>query len=305
MAEHNERERAEVLREIFVMSAVCHPNIIRYHQSFATADTVHIVIEYASGGTLKDKLNNNGRRIIMKEAKALKYYAQVALALAHLHEASILHRDLKAENILLTADGTVKVADFGVSRLLDSTAAVMTRAGTPHYVAPEIVKGAAYNAKCDVWSSGVILFECLVGKMPFSSAKGVPHLLRNITTEPHHVPSRVSRPVRRLIDALLSKKPSRRPTSADVLTNELVATAVDRLEQQLRAAHNTSASRSADEHDEDAAAKEDARLARGQRDVRKLSKKLRVSRKHLRDVTNRRMASGRRDFEEACSGSAS
>jgi len=111
-----------------------------------------IVMEYADGGDLQQLLNKHkDADTFMGEDEALGYFVQICLGLKHIHDKSIVHRDIKSPNVFLTKDGLVKLGDFGVAKTLDHTAAMaQTQIGTPYYLSPEIVAGEQYNRKTDV-----------------------------------------------------------------------------------------------------------------------------------------------------------
>ena len=105
----------------------------------------------------------------MDEETILSWFTQICLALKHIHDRKILHRDLKAQNVFLMKSGIVKLGDFGIARVLSSTSEMAaTVVGTPYYISPEIVQSNTYNFKTDVWSIGVLLYEMCALKPPFN-----------------------------------------------------------------------------------------------------------------------------------------
>ena len=230
---YTEKQAADLIREVVVLSGVSHPNVVAYKHSFFKSSSVYIVMEYAERGTLKSNLSKYGKRLKLSERRILRYFVQILLALMHLHKEQILHRDLKTENIFLSADGLIKLGDFGVSRVLGNTLAA-TRAGTPHYVSPEIVGGELYAEKADVWSLGVVLYEMVMGKMPFrprGKGEGLPELLDNIVNMDVRVPKSrgVSRKLRDLVHDLLEKDPDDRPSLTSVFRRPFIQDAFDAL----------------------------------------------------------------------------
>eukprot|EP00727_Mastigamoeba_balamuthi_P011463 m51a1_g694 putative ribosomal protein s6 kinase alpha-4 isoform x1 (785) ;mRNA; f:359385-363612 len=154
-------------REISIMRGLDHENIIRLHEVFHTVNRVVLVLERAAGGDLFHEIV---RRKRYAEADARPVFRQLARAVEHLHSHGIAHRDLKPENVLLTSaeDPVVKLADFGLA--VDTNVNQMAwLAGSPCYVAPEVVQGQHYTTQCDLWSLGVILFVMLSGCVPFWS----------------------------------------------------------------------------------------------------------------------------------------
>ena len=142
----------------------------------------------------------------------------MCLALKHMHDRKIIHRDIKSENIFLNRDNTVKVGDFGISKSLASTLAqARTRIGTPYYLSPEICMDKPYNAKSDMWALGVVLYEMLTLKHPFD-AKSMDALLTKICRGQPAAPSKRWNPkLIAILNSLLKKKPTDRPTIAQVL----------------------------------------------------------------------------------------
>ena len=127
---------------------------------------------YADGGDLSDKIKEKKASTAgcFSEDEVMAIFVQICLALKYVHARKVLHRDLKAQNVFLTQAGIVKLGDFGVAKVLESTfAQAKTQIGTPFYLSPEICKGESYERKSDIWSLGVILYEMLAMKVPFQA----------------------------------------------------------------------------------------------------------------------------------------
>ncbi|OHT17605.1 CAMK family protein kinase [Tritrichomonas foetus] len=145
-------------REIALMSLLDHPHILRLIEVLESNRHLHLVIEYASNGELFDLLVHEGQ---LSEEVALNYFRELVYAIDYLHQHGICHRDLKPENILLDDCNHIKLADFGFARWMKDDIAE-TSCGSPHYAAPEIIRGISYNGKAvDIWSLGVILFAMI------------------------------------------------------------------------------------------------------------------------------------------------
>jgi serine/threonine protein kinase len=150
-----------------------HPNIIKVYQVLDSEDECLIVMDYASGGEMVEYAAKDN---FLTEEEGRKYFRQLISAIDHFHLASVVHRDLKLENILLSQDKNLLITDFGLGRTFeessDSEADVMsTFCGTPNYAAFELVSGIPYDGvKTDIWAMGVILFIMIAGNPPF---KGV------------------------------------------------------------------------------------------------------------------------------------
>jgi NIMA (never in mitosis gene a)-related kinase len=211
------KDRDDALREVKVLSSLKHPYIVEYFESFQARGCLYIVMAYADGGDLAGKIQKQGTKRL-PESEVLHYFVELALAIKYIHDRKILHRDLKGENVFLTKDGTVKLGDFGIARVLDHTFQVCrTQIGTPYYLSPEICEGRPYNAKTDIWSLGCILYELCTLKHAFD-AGGVNQLLRQIIAgRVSPIPAEYSQDVRGLIDRMLTKDPAKRPSINQVL----------------------------------------------------------------------------------------
>ena len=153
-------ERDLARNEASIMKQLQHPNIIRFHEVYKTrSGKLHIVMEYAERGNLHSFLGSR-RDTAIPEDEVLLIVTQLFLALKYLHERNILHRDLKLENVLLMADGTVKLSDFGISKALVSPAAfTRTVVGSLVFQSPEQLAEEQYSFPADIWAAGVLLYE--------------------------------------------------------------------------------------------------------------------------------------------------
>ena len=155
--------------EMEILKQVRHPNIIQLEGVFETADKIFIVTELATGGELFDRVVKRG---CFTEADAANLAMKMLSALAYLHSNGIVHRDLKPENILLNSednDTDIKIADFGLAKVLEGNNITRTACGSPNYVAPEVISSdnPGYGSKADMWSVGVIVYILLSGIPPF------------------------------------------------------------------------------------------------------------------------------------------
>jgi len=157
-------------RESSILAMADHPNCVRLLEIFDTKNRLYLVQELCSGGELFDAITKS-KEGTFTEQRAADVVRQVASALQYLHQQGIAHRDLKPENILYydREQTIIKLMDFGLARVLDSNdVTLMTRCGTLHYVAPEVLsKQQGYNNKCDSWSLGVVAYVLLCGYLPF------------------------------------------------------------------------------------------------------------------------------------------
>jgi beta-lactam-binding protein with PASTA domain len=155
-------------REARSAGMLSHPNIVAVHDWGETGDTYFMVMEFIRGPNLRTVLMKNGP---LAPAQAVEVASQTLAALEHAHEQGIVHRDVKPENILLTRRGVVKVADFGLARALAAAMVSQTQGtvtGTVQYLSPEQIEGQRADARTDLYSAGIVLYELLVGKVPFS-----------------------------------------------------------------------------------------------------------------------------------------
>jgi CheY-like chemotaxis protein len=213
--------------EIRLARKVSHRNIVRTHDFGKVDDVYFVTMEYVQGMTLRALLDSRKR---LDTDSTLAIARQLADALESAHEQGIIHRDLKPENLLLDSSGTLKVMDFGVARLAERTTAA-TQAGmvvgTPAYMAPEQLLSEEVDARSDLYSVGVILYECLTGKAPFE-AKSPISLIAKVLNEtavaPEIVKPDVPHSISELVMRLLAKAPADRVQSANAL-KEMLATA--------------------------------------------------------------------------------
>eukprot|EP00439_Symbiodinium_sp_Y106_P084102 s2122_g24.t3 len=214
----------EAKNEADVLKRLKHPNIVEYCESFLEGQMLCIVMEYADGGDLSHLIK--GRKAaseIICESEALKIFGQICLAIQHVHNQHILHRDLKSQNIFLTQGGCVKLGDFGIAKVLAHTAAeAITMIGTPLYLAPEVCHSQPYGMKADVWSLGVVLYELLALGPPFTGSN-LAALINNIVTATPAPLAAVSQSVQDLVSDMLQKTPERRPCIQEVLTRPCIA----------------------------------------------------------------------------------
>ena len=209
-------------KEISILKSVQHPNVVRYVDSSSddAQFVLTILMEYCDGGDLHERIKACGDRG-MAESEVASMLIQILVALRHLHmDHRILHRDLKPQNIFLTKDGIVKLGDFGVSTVLTgSIDFAKTFCGSPYYLAPELCEEKPYNGKADMWSVGVILYECMSkGTRPFP-AKNLVALVMQITKAQYDpAPLKTySTELADIVGLLLQRLPVNRPTFARLM----------------------------------------------------------------------------------------
>ena len=216
-----EQERKETQLEARILEKLDHPNIIRFREVFIALRprfTLNIVTDFADGGDLQMKIKSQKGKLF-NENQILDWFTQICLALKHIHDKKILHRDLKSQNIFLTENGIIKLGDFGIAKCLECTwEKAMTVVGTPYYLSPEIVNNKPYSFKSDIWSLGVLLYELTALKMPFD-ATSLPMLsLKIIRGNYNPLPITTSRELRNLVSMLLVVDFNKRPTINEILS---------------------------------------------------------------------------------------
>ena len=208
------------IRERSALRRLSHPNIVRVHDLVAEGDVLALVMDLVEGTNLRIGLHERG---IVPPVVAAALVATVADALATAHAAGVVHRDLKPENILLRPDSTPVLTDFGVAGLVEQ--AVLRGAlpihGTPHYMAPEIATGRPARASADVYAVGILLYEMLAGRPPFTAPSPLAVLRQHVTAAPPR-PTIIPDPLWNVVARCLIKDPQRRP-SADALSRRLRA----------------------------------------------------------------------------------
>jgi serine/threonine protein kinase len=155
----------DIRQEILILSKFDSPLITKYHTSVLVGTKLWVVMEYAAGGSIRHILKSGAIPEIAISAIA----SQVVLALAYLHDtAKVIHRDIKAANILLTSRGTIQLCDFGVAGQLSIKSRRNSFVGTPYWMAPEIIQRQEYDFKADIWSLGITVIEMATGNPPFA-----------------------------------------------------------------------------------------------------------------------------------------
>ena len=215
-------DREAAKHEIAMLRKLDHANITRYVDHFESRGSLYIVMEYANGGDLYTKIKGRaGRRFTEKEI--LHYFSQICLAIMHLHDKKILHRDLKTQNVFLTQDGIVKLGDFGISTVLRNTfEQKRTVCGTPYYFSPELCMNKPYNNKSDVWALGCILYELTTLTHAFdgNSMKAlVQRILKGVYPPIHNS---YSPDLAKLIASMLKLDPHQRPNIQEIIGGKLV-----------------------------------------------------------------------------------
>mmetsp|Transcript_15041 Transcript_15041/g.63290 ORF Transcript_15041/g.63290 Transcript_15041/m.63290 type:complete len:943 (+) Transcript_15041:229-3057(+) len=220
MSKMPKSEREASLLEAKLLSALHHPNIVTCYESFTERGRLCIVMDYCAGGDLYQRLKRQ-KGVLLAEDRILDWFTQMCLGLKHVHDRKVLHRDLKTQNVFMTADGRCKLGDFGVSKVLSGTTQLaQTAVGTPYYLSPEICENKAYDNKSDIWSLGCVLYELCTLQHPFEGASLKLLIVKILRGNYAPVSSRYSRAVRDVIAQMLQRDPARRPSVNEILSRQ-------------------------------------------------------------------------------------
>ena len=233
------KQKEEALNEVHVLKAMRHPYIVTYRESFMDKRCLCIVMDYADGGDMYSKIAKQkqlGKGF--PENQILDWFVQICLAIKHIHDRKILHRDLKTQNVFLTSKGEVKIGDFGIARVLQHTYdCAQTAIGTPYYLSPEICQEKPYNQKSDIWSLGCILYEMVTLRHAFDSNSMKGLVVKILKGTYPAIPSCYSQNLRDLIDEMLQKDPHKRPSVKRILEKDFLASRISNLLSQTVAKH--------------------------------------------------------------------
>uniref|UniRef100_A0A6I8Q0M1 non-specific serine/threonine protein kinase n=1 Tax=Xenopus tropicalis TaxID=8364 RepID=A0A6I8Q0M1_XENTR len=207
------------MMEVRIMKILNHPNIVKLFEVIETEKTLYLVMEYASGGEVFDYLVAHGR---MKEKEARAKFRQIVSAVQYCHQKHIVHRDLKAENLLLDADMNIKIADFGFSNEFTVGNKLDTFCGSPPYAAPELFQGKKYDGpEVDVWSLGVILYTLVSGSLPFDG-QNLKELRERVLRGKYRIPFYMSTDCENLLKRFLVLNPSKRGTLEQIMKDRWI-----------------------------------------------------------------------------------
>uniref|UniRef100_A0A8C8S4N8 non-specific serine/threonine protein kinase n=1 Tax=Pelusios castaneus TaxID=367368 RepID=A0A8C8S4N8_9SAUR len=222
------KEREESRREVAVLANMKHPNIVLYRESFEENGCLYIVMDYCEGGDLFRRINAQ-KGILFSEDQIMDWFVQICLALKHVHDRKILHRDIKSQNIFLTKDGTIQLGDFGIARVLNSTVELArTCIGTPYYLSPEICQNKPYNNKSDIWALGCVLYEMCTLKHAFEAGNMKNLVLKIISGSFPPVALHYSYDLRNLLSQLFKRNPRDRPSVNSILEKIFIAKRVEK-----------------------------------------------------------------------------
>ncbi|KAI8895395.1 kinase-like domain-containing protein [Globomyces pollinis-pini] len=212
----DEKKIGKLYREVRIMKLLHHPNIVKLYEVIETKSTVFLVMEYASGGELYDYLVVHGK---MKEKEARAKFRQILSAVSYCHKKRVIHRDLKAENLLLDHNLDIKIADFGFSNYFDPDSKLDTFCGSPPYAAPELFQGRRYTGpEVDIWSLGVILYVLTTGCLPFDG-KNLQEMRESVCRGKYRIPFFLTDNCEKLLKKFLVRDPLKR-NSLEILIDD-------------------------------------------------------------------------------------
>lgn len=219
----NEEFMRRFKNESKAIAVLSHPNIVKVYDVSFGDRIQYIVMEYINGITLKDYIE---RQHDIKWKEAVHFIGQILAALQHAHEKGIIHRDVKPQNIMLLQDGTIKVTDFGIARFAKNETRTMTdkAIGSVHYIAPEQARGDLTDAKADIYSVGVMLYEMLTGQLPFEADNAVSVAIMQLQqdpTPPRQINPAIPEGLEEITLKAMQKDPAQRYQSAAEMLRDL------------------------------------------------------------------------------------
>eukprot|EP00339_Tiarina_fusa_P001421 CAMPEP_0117015030 /NCGR_PEP_ID=MMETSP0472-20121206/12083_1 /TAXON_ID=693140 ORGANISM="Tiarina fusus, Strain LIS" /NCGR_SAMPLE_ID=MMETSP0472 /ASSEMBLY_ACC=CAM_ASM_000603 /LENGTH=532 /DNA_ID=CAMNT_0004718737 /DNA_START=219 /DNA_END=1814 /DNA_ORIENTATION=- len=210
----NQQSLELVQREIRILKKLSHPNIVQLYEVLETDRVLFLIMEHASGGEALDFVVTHGK---ISEDRARVFFQQIVSSLSYCHKLGIIHRDLKAENLLLDRDLNIKIIDFGLANIVSPSKKFSTPCGSPNYAAPEIIRKEEYNGpEVDIWCMGVVLFVFLCGRLPFKG-KNMETLFHSILSGKFEIPDSLSADCADLLRSMLENDTEKRITMDGII----------------------------------------------------------------------------------------
>ena len=204
------------------VAQLSHANIVSVYDVSTNSDTEYIVMEIIDGITLKQYMERRGR---MDWRESLHFITQIMRGLSHAHSRGIIHRDIKPQNIMVLRDGSVKVADFGIACLANAGQTLTQEAlGSVHYISPEQARGDRIDARSDIYSAGVVLYEMLTGRLPFEGDSAVSVAIQHLSSvplAPRDIDPSIPEPLELICMKAMNSDPNKRYPTADAMLADL------------------------------------------------------------------------------------
>ena len=219
-----EKEKQNSLNEIRILASIKSPFVISYKEAFFVEEdkTLNLVMEYADNGDLYQKIKLfKKKKLFFEEKEIWKIFIQITRGLKSLHSLNIQHRDFKCANIFLFSDGTAKIGDLNVSKILNKSLG-QTQTGTPYYASPEVWNNSPYDCKSDIWSLGCILYEMLTLNPPFQADDFDQLYKKVIAGKYNKINSRYSEDMNEILKLLFKVDPKERPSCEEILNLDLI-----------------------------------------------------------------------------------
>lgn len=218
----DEEFRSRFRAESHAVAMLSHPNIVSVYDVSKSNATEYIVMELIDGMTLKEYMQRRGS---LSQKEAVHFVSQILKALSHAHSKGIIHRDIKPHNIMLLRDSTIKVADFGIARFESSQKTVTREAfGSVHYIAPEQAKGSHIDCRADIYSTGVVLYEMLTGRLPYEGDTPVSVAIQHINSlplSPREINSEIPEALEKITMKAMAPSLAKRYASTDDMLKDI------------------------------------------------------------------------------------
>ncbi|EFA83017.1 hypothetical protein PPL_03799 [Heterostelium album PN500] len=218
---NSNKQLMKSLNEIEILKQLSHPFIVSYRDAYSVDQRIKIIMEYAEHYDLDRLVDYHIKsKTFLPENDIIRYFIEICSAINYMHSKGIIHRDIKLKNILVfNYSKCVKLADFGLSKILDETKNTLTFVGSIHFISPEICNGNSYGSSTDIWSLGVVLYILMARRRPFGGRNQY-EIAENIKKGLYDVlPGQA---LSSLVEQMLNKDPSKRPTSSMIMENPFI-----------------------------------------------------------------------------------